>query len=97
MEKVILTTPDELEDLILRCLQKIDTAAIPEKEKVVDNSEKYIYSIVGLAKFMGCSKVTAQKFKNSGKVKCYQVGRKIMFKESEVLAAIQKPYKLKIR
>jgi len=97
MEKVILTTPEELEDLILRCLQKIDSTATPEKEKITDSSEKYIYSIVGLAKFMGCSKVTAQKLKNSGRVKCYQVGRKIMFKESEVLAAIQKPYKLRNR
>src|SRR5665647_2125286 len=40
---------------------------------------KYIYSIRGLAAFLNCSQVTAQKLKNEGRIKYRQIGRKVIF------------------
>lgn len=54
--------------------------ALPEK--------KFIYSIQGLADFLQCSIVTAQKIKNSGRINYQQFGRKVIFEESEILAAM---------
>jgi hypothetical protein len=50
---------------------------------------KYIYSIKGLAAFLNCSQVTAQKLKNTGKIKYRQIGRKVVFETSEVLRAME--------
>ncbi len=50
---------------------------------------KYIYSIRGLAKFLNCSQVTAQKLKNEGQIKYRQIGRKVIFERQEVLKAME--------
>jgi len=48
-----------------------------------------LYSIKALATFLGCSTVTAQKFKNEGRFSYYQVGRKCIFDTEKVLAALE--------
>lgn len=55
------------------------------------NERKLIYGLPGLRRLLGCSQVTAQRIKNSGKLKgCYsQIGRKIVFDEARVLNALQ--------
>ena len=55
----------------------------------VEPESKYIYSIRGLATFLNCSQVTAQKLKNDGKIKYRQIGRKIIFETSEVIRAME--------
>jgi hypothetical protein len=50
--------------------------------------KKYLYSIKGLAEFMQCSVVTAQKLKNSGRIPYKQVNRKVIFDCEAVIAAI---------
>ncbi len=50
--------------------------------------KKYIHSIRGLADFLQCSIVTAQKIKNSGRIPYKQEGRKVIFEGGEVLAAM---------
>lgn len=50
---------------------------------------KYIYSIKGLAAFLNCSQVTAQKLKNTGQIKYRQIGRKVVFETSEVLRSME--------
>ena len=52
--------------------------------------KKYIYSIKELAVFLNCSPVTAQKLKNKGLIPCLQVGRKLMFDQELVIAAMTK-------
>jgi len=47
-----------------------------------------IFGISGLAELLNCSLPTAQKAKDSGKFACYQIGRKIIFDEDEVMKAI---------
>ena len=52
-------------------------------------SGKYVYGIEGLATLYGCSTVTAQKIKNSGRIPYNQIGRKIIFDVDKVLAATE--------
>lgn len=48
-----------------------------------------IRGIEGLAKFLKCSPVTAQKLKNSGKIPYSQYGRVVMFDPEKVMAALE--------
>ncbi len=60
------------------------TPQTPEPEK------QYLYGIGGLASYLNCSSVTAQKIKSSGKVPYIQHGRKIVFDVEEVKKALKK-------
>ncbi len=51
---------------------------------------KTLHSIRELADFLGCSVVTAQRYKNEGRIPYSQVGRKVMFNTADVLKAINK-------
>jgi len=66
-----------------------------QTQKVLDttNSEKrYVYGLSGLRQLVGCSHVTAQRIKDSGKIKgCFsQIGRKLIFDADAVLKALKK-------
>jgi len=52
-----------------------------------------LHSIRELSDFIGCSTVTAQKIKNSGRIPFRQVGRKVMFDTADVLKAMEQPKK----
>lgn len=54
---------------------------------------KTLHSIRELADFIGCSIVTAQKYKNEGRIPYRQVGRKVQFDTEEVLKAMDKTVK----
>ena len=54
------------------------------------NEKKYIHGLDGLATFLKCSRVSAQRYKSSGLIPYSQTGRKIVFEEAEVLKAMQK-------
>ena len=51
---------------------------------------KTLHSIRELADFIGCSVVTAQRYKNDGRIPYSQVGRKVLFNTADVLKAIVK-------
>lgn len=51
---------------------------------------KTLHSIRELADFLGCSVVTAQRYKNEGRIPYSQVGRKVLFNTADVLKAIVK-------
>jgi len=82
MNEIILTTPKQLEDIIKRCLSSYKTTPIQEEVK---SDTTYLRSIRELADFLDCSVVTAQKLKNSGKIRYKQYGRKVIFNTEEVL------------
>lgn len=54
------------------------------------NLSRHIYGISGLAHLLNCSKPTAQRIKDSGKIPFTQAGRKIVFDEQAVLTALGK-------
>ena len=58
--------------------------------KSESEGKRYIYGLAGLAKLIGCSKPTAQKLKDSGKISFVQTGRKIVFDADLVLTELAK-------
>lgn len=84
---VIVTTRNELKSIINECLFET-LRTIPETP--VPESPQFLYSISDLASFLGCSVGTAQKLKNSGKIRYKQFGRKCVFNTLEVLEDINK-------
>lgn len=79
--ELIITTEEKIEEIINRCLEKYNKAQIPSSKP----EEQYLYSINQLARFLNCSPTTAQKLKNSGRVRYKQFGRKVVFNTIEVL------------
>ena len=90
MQELILTSQENLRQLITECLNKNNQLSIPitQPEPV-----KFLYSISELAKFLNCSTVTAQKIKNSGRIRYKQIGRKLIFNTVEVLEDLAKTKK----
>jgi len=80
LEKPILTATlgDWLE------VQKMVNAKVEEKPR------RLVYGIAGLANIVGCSIPTAQRIKNSGKVRFIQNGRKLVFDVEQVLEDLAK-------
>ncbi|TKC01245.1 DUF3853 family protein [Pedobacter cryotolerans] len=52
------------------------------------SKSRYVYGLAGLAELIGCSKPTALKIKDSGKIPFAKVGKKFIFDEEKVMAAI---------
>jgi len=49
---------------------------------------RYVYGLSGLAKLIGCSKPTAHKIKESGKIPFFNIGKKFIFDEEKVMSAL---------
>lgn len=66
--------------------------ATPQPEVQQSVAKQYVYGLSGLRQLIGCSHVTAQRIKDSGKLKgCFsQVGRKLVFDADAVLNALKK-------
>ena len=87
--ELIITTEEKIEEIFTRCLKNHN----PENCHESQTKDKYLYSIVQLADFLNCSPVTAQKLKNSGKIRYKQFGRKCVFNTSEILEDLNKTQK----
>lgn len=79
--EIIVTTESKIEEIFDKCLSRFDLSKSTEP----DSEVQYLYSIKELAKFLNCSPVTAQKLKNSGKIRYRQFGRKCVFNTQEIL------------
>lgn len=90
MDDFIVTTTDSLRKIIKECLADLNQTnqSLPQPE-----ATKYLYSIKELADFLGCSAVTAQKLKNSGRIRFKQFSRKCIFSTSEVLEDLNNRHK----
>jgi hypothetical protein len=63
----------------------------PEKfNNSIQNGKRYVYGLAGLASLLDCSKPTAQKIKDSGKISFVQSGRKLVFDADLVLFELSK-------
>ena len=87
MNEIILTTPEELREILNECLVNRNPAP-----QLTTEPEPHIllHSIHALASFLGCSDVTAFKLKKSGKIRYRQFGRKLVFNTAEVLEDLNK-------
>lgn len=77
--ELIVTTREDLQNIVRECLNDFQPAPAPAP------APELIFSIQGLADFLNCSPVTAQRLKNSGKIRYKQFGRKVVFNPAEVL------------
>lgn len=68
-------------------------AAMPATNPDPSPERRTLHSIRELADFIGCSTVTAHKFKKSGRIPCRQIGRKVLFDTAEVLNAMDQSKK----
>lgn len=73
-------------DTVIEAMKDFQTKQEPTP---VQQESKILYSIRGLANFLGCSTVTAQRLKNSGRIPYWQIGRKVMFDSTKVLNAME--------
>lgn len=78
--ELIITTQEKIEEIVNRCLTNFNPVQILPKSET-----QYLYSINQLARFLNCSPGTAQKLKNSGKIRYKQFGRKCVFNTDEIL------------
>jgi len=82
--ELIVTTREDLKNIVQECLSDFKPAPVPAQ------APELLYSIKDLADFLHCSPVTAQRIKNSGKIRYKQFGRKVVFDRSEVLADLNR-------
>jgi excisionase family DNA binding protein len=95
-EKPLFTlTVTELTELI----RSVVADVLKKEEKTSENDSKgeEHFNIEELANFLKCSKVTIHQYKKKG-LPYYRVGRKVLFKRSEVLDFMKSPKsKIKLR
>lgn len=77
-----------VEEAVLSAMAKVNP--VQQVPTVEAQDDEYIYSIRGLASFLNCSVMTAQKLKNQGLIPYLQLNRKVIFEKSKVLKAMQK-------
>jgi len=87
-------TFDQLPNAVSEILLKMENIEAfinskPQQSNQPTDHEPLIYGIKGLADFLHCSTVTAQKIKNSGKLSFSQAERTIIFNKAEVLEALK--------
>ena len=78
---------------VLRKVIREELEAMPKSETQLPGEERYLRSMNELAEFLGCSVVTAQKFKNEGLLPFVQTGRKVMFDKVELMKCSKLPRK----
>ena len=64
-----------------------------ENQKLVPETKKFLYSMQELANLLGCTTVTAQKIKKSGKIPFYQAGKIVIFDVEKVMKALEQGVK----
>lgn len=80
-------TTDDLLGMIRDCIK--DALPIKMQEKVPDSIPEDLLSIEDIQKIFKVSKVTVHKWKKKGLLPFYKMNRKVYFKKSEVIDAMQ--------
>lgn len=84
MQPISFITKEDVKAAVLEALSEIQPQQQPTKPDTI------IHGLQGLANYLGVGITTAWNLKKSGKIPYYQAGKKIFFKESEVLKATSK-------
>jgi Protein of unknown function (DUF3853) len=90
MNEIIVITTDQFRELLMECLTTYFSSIKPEP---IVEEPKHLHSLKELASFLKCSIVTAQKIKDSGRIRFRQHGRKCLFITTEVLQDLEMKYK----
>jgi hypothetical protein len=88
MQHLTLITKEDIKTAVLEALSESS-----HNKTSSTTPERYIHGLQGLADFLGIGVTRAWQLKKSGQLPYYQTGKKLFFKESEILAATQKTVK----
>ena len=83
----ISLTAEHLRGLISECTK--DALTVERQEKVPERILEDLLSIEDIQKVFKVSKVTVHKWKKKGLLPFYKMNRKVYFKKSEVIDAMQ--------
>ena len=84
----ILKLDPETETKLNRLLNWVETQN--ETTPTPEPESQLLFSVKSLADFLDCSSTTAQKLKNSGKIRYRQFGRKCVFNTVEILEDLKR-------
>jgi len=89
MENAILISmnADDLRGMISDCIK--DALTLERQDKVPEPIPEDLLSIEDIQKVFKVSKVTVHKWKKKGLLPFYKMNRKVYFKKSEVIDAMQ--------
>ena len=80
-------TADDLRGMISECIK--DALTLKKQEKTSEPIPEDLLSIEDIQKIFKVSKVTVHKWKKKGLLPFYKMNRKVYFKKSEVIDAMQ--------
>jgi len=80
-------TADDLRGMISECIK--DALTLERQEKAPEPIPEDLLSIEDIQKVFKVSKVTVHKWKKKGLLPFYKMNRKVYFKKSEVIEAMQ--------
>ena len=78
---------------VLRKVIREELAAMPKSENQFPGEGRLLRSMKEVAEYLGCSVVTAQRFKNEGLLPYVQKGRKVLFDKVELMKCTRLPKK----
>lgn len=87
MQQISFLTREDVKAAVLEALSET------KPQQSTNEPEQYIYGLKALAAFLGVGITTAWQLKKSGRLPYYQIGKKVFFKQSEVLALTSKSIK----
>jgi len=87
MDEIIITTPEKIKQIVETCLK--DFLGKNIKTDTPDPHDDYLKSIQDVAKFLGCSNTTAQKFKNQNRHIFIQIGRKFLVGKADIIDTLK--------
>jgi hypothetical protein len=83
---IILTTPEQIEEIFTKCLANhFKSTPPPIQEKPVEQPISQPDAI----KFLGKSRQTLIKWRKAGNIKAYTLGGRVYYLKSELLSALQ--------
>ena len=83
---IIISSPQQIKSILKECLDENQ----PTQPILPTREAEFLYSIRELAEFLNCSLSTAQKLKNSGKIRYSQFGRKCVFNSEHIIEDLKK-------
>lgn len=90
MQNFILTTPSELKNLITEAFkEQINSthAKGPNTQKNANLGEK-LHTRLQTANLLSVTLPTLNKYVREGKIKCHRIGRRVLFKETDIINSI---------
>lgn len=96
MDKIILTTPTELKEIISQAvLDAINSSEVTtHSQPQPQSNEDQLLRISQLAVLLSVSKQTIHNWKKQGLIPFHRISNKVFFKKSEVLQSLKKSRKV---